>query len=180
MEPQLSLADVRRLARELAARREAAFDEVRGEVELLKASLRERAAAVAERERELADLQARLDANGLAAEIANAQRLARQAEVERRLAEAERARLDEREQQIREVEKELAALRIELEHQRQAKRPSASARQKELDEREAALDAREAALATRERVLAGDTMSMPAPPSFNDGLAALARPARSD
>ena len=134
---RLDLGQLRELARELASRRETAYAEVQAEVETMKAWLRERAAAVAERERELAELSSRLGLNGLA--------------------------------------EELAALRIELEHKRApTRRPPPSARQRELDDRQAALDEREAALDNRERMLRGDTMSFPAPLSFDDGLAGLA------
>jgi hypothetical protein len=169
------LDQVRRLARELAERREAAYAEVQAEVETMLAWLRERAGAVAQRERELAELSSRLGENGLAEELASARRTAAAAEAEWSLAAAERERLDEREAQIRAVEKELAALRIELEERRAAgRRPAASTRQRELDARESALDAREAALDERERMLRGDTMSFPAPVAFTEGLAALA------
>ena len=140
---------LRALARDLAARRETAFAEVRGEVEAMLAWLRERAAAVAERERELAELSNRLGADGLADELAAARRTAAAAEAELSLAAAERERLDEREAQIHAVEKELAARRREL-------------------------DAREAALEERERRLQGDTMSFPAPLGFTEVLAELA------
>lgn len=172
---RLDLEAVRELARDLAARREAAYAEVRGEVEMMKAWLRERADAVAERERELAELSSRLGEDGLAEELASARRTAAAAEAEWSLAAAERERLDEREAQIHAVEKELAALRIALEQKRTpGRRPAASTRQRELDAREAALDEREAALDERERMLRGDTMSFPAPLSFTEGLAALA------
>jgi hypothetical protein len=169
----VDIEELRRLALDLASRRESAFDEARDEVESLKATLRERARAVGERERMLAELESRVTANGLAGEIEEARRARADAEAERRLAAAERERLDEREQRIRSVEKELAALRIELERAKApARRPPASARQRELDEREAELDAREAALEQREAALRGDTMSMPAL-GFAEGLAAL-------
>ena len=169
--------ELRRLARELSERRESAYAEVQAEVETMKASLRERAAAIAERERELAELEQRMNENGLAAELANARRLAAEAESERRLAAAERDRLEEREQQIRTVERELAARRLELSRRSGPKKPPVSTREHELDEREAALDARETALEKRERALAGgevgaDTMEL----SFSDGLAALSQP----
>lgn len=175
---RLELEEVRRLARELASRRDSAYAEMQGEVELMKASLRERAAAIAQRERRLAELEHQVGANGLTEELAAARRAAAEADAERRLAAAERERLDEREQRIRVVEKELAAVRIELEQQRTPtpRRPAASARQKELDAREAALEEREAALEEREAALRGDTMSMPSPLGFADGLAALAHP----
>ena len=115
---RLDLDHVRRLARELAERREAAYAEVQGEVEAMLAWLRERAGAVAQRERELAELSSRLGEDGLAEELAAARRLAAAAEQERSLAAAERERLDEREAQIHAAEKELAALRIELEQRR--------------------------------------------------------------
>jgi chromosome segregation ATPase len=172
MERRLDLEELRRLARDLASRREHAYAEMQGEVEMMKASLRERAAAIAERERELTDLEQRLSEHGLAAEIAKTQRLAAEAEAERSLAAAERDRLDEREQQIRRVERELAALRVELAERPPARRPPATVRQKELDAREAALDEREAALEARLRAIGGDTMEL----SFSDGLAALAQP----
>ncbi|HEX5246416.1 MAG TPA: hypothetical protein VFW41_04730 [Gaiellaceae bacterium] len=175
---RLDLEEVRRLARELAARRDSAYAEIQGEVELMKATLRERAAAIAQRERRLAELEHQVGANGLAEELAAARRAVAEAEGERRLAAAERERLEEREQRIRAVEKELAAMRIELEQQRTspARRAAASARQKELDAREAALHEREALLEAREAALRGDTMSMPSPLGFADGLAALAHP----
>ena len=175
---RLDLEEVRRLARELASRRDAAYAEVQGEVELMKASLRERAAAIAQRERRLAELEHHAGADGLTEELAAARRAVAEADAERRLAAAERDRLEEREQRIRAVEKELAALRIELEQQRTPpRRPTASARQKELDAREAALDEREASIEAREAALRrGDTMSMPSLRGFADGLAALAHP----
>lgn len=173
---RLDLDQVRRLARDLAERRETAFAEVQGEVETMLAWLRERAGAVAERERQLAELSNRLGGDGLAEELAAARRMAAAAEAEWRLAAAERERLDEREAQIHAVEKELAALRVELEQKRSSgRRPPASTRQRDLDAREAALEEREAALEERERMLRGDTMSFPAPMSFTDGLAALAQ-----
>lgn len=172
---RLDLEEVRRLARDLASRRDAAYAEVQAEVDGLKAELRRRASAIAQRERQLAELERRVGAHGLEQELASARRVAAEAETERRLAAAERDRLDEREQQIRAVEKELAALRIELEQRKTPpRRPATSVRQKELDAREAALDAREAALDERERMLRGDTMSMPL--GFADGLAALSHP----
>lgn len=108
------LDEVRRLARDLAARRESAVAEARDELEAMKAELRRRAEAIAVRERQLDELERRLDANGLAVELAAAKRAAEEADAERRLAAAERERLEEREQQIRAVEKELAARRREL------------------------------------------------------------------
>jgi len=111
---RVDVDELRRLARELAARRDSVYAEMQGEVELMKASLRERAAAIAERERKLAELEQRVGANGLAEELAAARRAAAEAEAEKALAAAERERLDEREQQIRTVEKELAAARREL------------------------------------------------------------------
>jgi len=176
--PRIDLEEVRRLARELASRRDSAYNEVQEEVELMKAFLRERAAAIARREHQLAEIERRTGGNGLAEELAAARRAAADADAERRLATAERERLDEREQQIRAVEKELASVRIELEQQRTPpqRRPASSARQRELDAREAALDEREAALEAREAALRGDTMSMPSPLGFADGLAALAHP----
>jgi hypothetical protein len=53
--------ELMRLARELAAQRHAEQQHSRHELEQLKESLRERAAAVAERERELAKLQKQLE-----------------------------------------------------------------------------------------------------------------------
>jgi chromosome segregation ATPase len=158
-EPQLE--GVRRLARELAERRDAAYAEVQAEVESMKAALRERATAIAERERELRT------ANGTPADLAGAKELMRRAEAELKLAEAERARLEEREQRIRAVEKELAALRIEL-TQGRSPRPTVPAHDRELDAREAALAAREAALVAQR-------FTVPPAPSFAEGLAALAR-----
>lgn len=174
---RLDLDELRRLARDLAARRDSAYAEVRAEVETMKAALRERATAIAERERRLAELEERVGAKGLAGELAAARRAAAEAEAERALAAAERERLDEREQQIRRVEKELAARRVELEQRERVpvRRPPVSARQRELDAREAALDEREAALELREAALRGDTMSMPAL-GFADGLTALTHP----
>ena len=150
---------------------------MRDEVEAMKAELRRRATAIAERERELADREHRAGADWLAEDQAVARRAVADAEAEFALAAAERERLDEREQQIRRVEKELAALRMELEqHERgPARRPPASARQRELDEREAALDEREAALEQREAALRGHMLSMPGL-GFADGLAALSHP----
>jgi len=167
--------ELRKLARDLAARRESAYAEARAEVETMMAWLRERAGAVAQRERELAEVSNRLGGNGVVEELASARRLSEAAKAEHALAVAERERLEEREAQIHRVEKELAAQRIELEEKRaKGRRPAASSRQRELDEREAALDAREAALEERERMLHDDTMSFPAPLSFADGVSALA------
>jgi len=177
---QLDLEEVRRLARDLAARRDAAQAEMQGEIELMKESLRERAAAIAQREQRLAELERRTGADELGQELAAARRAVAEAEAERRLAAAERDRLEEREQRIRAVEKELAALRMELERERTpARRPAASARQRQLDAREAALEEREAALEEREAALRGDTMSIASRLGFADGLAALAHPERS-
>jgi len=166
MEPQIGLDDIRRLARDLAARREEAYAEMQGEVELMKEALRRRAVAIAQREQMLAELEHRLTDHGLAAELASLRQRQADADAEQSLAIAERERLDERERQIRAVERELAALRIELE-QRAGRFPPASARRKELDAREAELAAREAALDERERALdaraatsGGDTMAM--------------------
>lgn len=174
---RLDLEEARRLARELAARRESIYADAHDEVETMKAELRRRAEAIAERERRLTELEGRLGRNGLAEELAAAKRAVEEAESERRLAAAERERLDEREQQIRTVEKELAARRRELDRapaSRLPRRPTASVRQRELDDREAALDEREAALDEREAILRGDTMSMSL--GLADGLAVLAHP----
>lgn len=169
----MDIEDVRRLARDLASRRDSVYAEVQAEVESMKATLRERAEAIAARERRLAELEQRVAGNGLVEEIEAARRAREHADAERRLASAERERLDEREQRIRSVEKELAAQGIELEQKRgPERRPAASARQRELDEREAALDVREAALEQREAALRGDTMSMQAL-GFAEGIAAL-------
>ena len=146
-EPQLE--HVRRLARELAERRDSAYAEVQAEVASLKAELRERAAAIAERERELTT-------SGAPGDLAKAQELMRRAEAELRLAEAERSRLEEREQRVRAVEKELAALRLELTKQQQA--------------------TPQLHVATREREpFTGGRFALPPAPSFAEGLAALAR-----
>lgn len=114
------LEELRRVARDLAARRESVYAEVRGELDAMKAELRRRAEAIAERERELAELELRLGTNGLAEELAAAKRAAAEAEAERRLAAAERERLEEREQRIRAVERELAARRRELDEREAA------------------------------------------------------------
>jgi len=140
------LEHVRRLARELAARRDSAYAEVQAEVAALKAELRERAAAIAERERELTT-------DGPPGDLAKAQELMRRAEAELKLAEAERSRLEEREQRVRAVEKELAALRVEL-TQKQPSPPPVPA---------------------RETTFAGARFAPPPAPSFAEGLAALAR-----
>jgi uncharacterized protein YydD (DUF2326 family) len=140
------LEHVRRLARELAERRDSAYADVQAEVASLKAELRERAAAIAERERELTT-------NGAPGDLAQAQELMRRAEAELKLAEAERARLEEREQRVRAVEKELAALRLEL-SKKQAPQPQ---------------------VPMRETTHAGARFALPPAPSFAEGLAALAR-----
>ena len=172
----MDLERLQELARDVAARRDVAFAEAQTEIEAMKTWLRERAGAVAERERQLAELSTRLGGNGLEEEIAAARRTSAAAEAEWSLAAAERERLDEREAQIHAVERELAAQRVELEQKRTSgRRPAATTRQRELDAREAALDEREAALDERERMLRGDTMSFPAPMSFSEGLAALAQ-----
>lgn len=171
----MEIEELRRLARDLAARRDSAYAEAQADVESMKHELRERAAAIAARERRLAELEQRVAAKGLVDEIDAARRAQEQADAERRLAAAERERLDEREQRIRAVEKDLAAQRIELEQTRgTSRRPAASVRQRELDEREAELDAREAALDRREAALRSDTMSMPGL-GFAEGLAAFNR-----
>ncbi len=113
---RVDLDELRRLARDLASRRDSAYAEMQGEVETMKASLRQRAMAIAEREQRLAELEQRVGANGLEEELAAARRTVAEAEAECALAAAERERLDEREQQIRRVEKELAARRMDLEH----------------------------------------------------------------
>jgi hypothetical protein len=143
---ELQLEHVRRLARELAERRDSAYAEVQAEVASLKAELRERAAAIAERERELTT-------SGTDGDLAKAQELMRRAEAELKLAEAERSRLEEREHRIRAVEKELAALRVEL-TQKQPSQPHVPRREPTL---------------TRARY------ALPPAPSFAEGLAALAR-----
>jgi uncharacterized protein YydD (DUF2326 family) len=143
---ELQLEHVRRLARELAERRDSAYADVQAEVESLKAELRERAAAIAERERELTT-------NGPAGDLAKAQELMRRAEAELKLAEAERSRLEKREERVRAVEKELAALRVELTQ----KRPS------------------QPHIQPRETTFAGARFAPPPAPSFAEGLAALAR-----
>lgn len=116
-------------------------------VEEMKRELRERAQAVAARERELDELRARLQRQVAEAEplawprpgnpeadererrieqqqreaaqmLAAAQRKQQEAAAELALAQAERERLDERERDIRKVERELAGLRVLLEQER--------------------------------------------------------------
>jgi uncharacterized protein YydD (DUF2326 family) len=140
------LEHVRRLARELAERRDSAYADVQAELASLKGELRERAAAIAERERDLTT-------NGTPGDLAQAQELMHRAEAELKLAEAERSRLEEREQRVREVEKELAALRLELTKKQQ---PQATA-------------------PVREPTFAGPRFALPPAPSFAEGLAELAR-----
>jgi hypothetical protein len=140
------LEHVRRLARELAERRDSAYADVQAEVASLKAELRERAAAIAERERELTT-------SGAPGDLAKAQELMRRAEAELKLAEAERSRLEEREQRVRAVEKELAALRLELTKKQQSPPPAP----------------------VRETTFTGTRFALPPAPSFAEGLAELAR-----
>lgn len=115
-------------------------------VEEMKRELRERAQHVAERERELDELRARLERElaraepawplpgkqeldererwieqrerELAQAVAATQRKEQEASTELALAQAERERLDERERDIHKVERELAGLRIQLAHER--------------------------------------------------------------
>jgi hypothetical protein len=142
-----------RLARELATQRHAEQQQSRDELERLKESLRERAAAVAERERELALLQKRLeggrvkkqqrqgpapDTEALAArERAALERLqaveARERELEAHAAEleAEASAVAERESAL---VAELAAAREELSRSEADRRLAAAERQR-LEER---------------------------------------------
>ncbi len=109
----LDRAELLRLARELAERRQAGQTSARDELEQLKQSLRERAEAVAARECELAELQRRLEqqrpsVRGKLAEL-RAKRGEQRATVdEEALAARERATL-ERAQALAERERELAA-----------------------------------------------------------------------
>ena len=64
LEPEVDRAELHRLGRELAAQRQRDQEAARTELDALKESLRERAAAVAERERELVELQRRLEKKG--------------------------------------------------------------------------------------------------------------------
>lgn len=148
---EVDRGELLRLARELAAQRDAEQRRARTELEQLKESLRARAAAVAERERELADLQrqlergkpprrqpAELDPEALAArERAALERLqaveARERELEQRAAAlaSESAQLAEREEALR---AELEAARTELERF-EADRQLAAAERERLEER---------------------------------------------
>jgi hypothetical protein len=145
-----------RLARELAGQRHAEQDEARVELESLKHALRERAEAVALRERELAELKRRLDdgkapkapkpakpdrgeSESLAARERAALERARALEArERELAErqagleAEAARVSERE---RDLAAELAAAQTER-GESESERRLAAAERERLEERE--------------------------------------------
>ena len=140
----------------------------------------ERAQALAERELTLA------------AELTAAAAKLSETDAERELAKAERERLEERDRAAHEVEKELAAARIALERDRKKLEAQVSAHAgsagnspqlAEFDERERTLARLEAQIESRERALrqrgvAGGGESLPppfAPPSFSEGLAALAR-----
>jgi len=106
-------------------------------LEELKRELRERAAIVVARERELAELRRQVEQQlagataapsegrttklerELAEKIAAAERREREAAAELALAQAERERLEERERVVHEVERELAGLRVRLNEERE-------------------------------------------------------------
>jgi chromosome segregation ATPase len=155
-------AGLLRLARELAERRQLPQTNAAAEIEQLKRSLRERAEAVAARER------------ALAAQLKAAEKKLAEAEAEHRLAAAEREHLEERDRAAHDREKTLAAARRQLDAERQEleARVAALARTAEQD---APLD-RERELDRRELAEAPAHFAEPiAPPSFSEGLAALAR-----
>jgi len=167
----LDRAELLRLARELAERRHTPQTGLDPEIEQLKQSLRERAAAVAVRERELTELQRRLerdrpgvrgrfdprakrsdavDEEALAArERATHERMQaleqRERAVEAQTAEviAEAGRLAERERQLAE---ELQAVEAKL-AETEAERGLAAAERERLEERDRTVHEREKALA---------------------------------
>ncbi|MDX6484984.1 MAG: hypothetical protein QOF43_137 [Gaiellaceae bacterium] len=152
----LDKEELLRLARGLAEQRHVEHESARAELDRLKQSLRERAEAIAQRERELADLQSRLDGgkprkqakqerkdsaatDALVAReraaLERAQALeARERELQERAArlESESARLTERE---RELAAELAEARARL-GESESERQLAAAERERLEERE--------------------------------------------
>lgn len=162
-----------RLARELAARRQADQHDARAELEQLKESLRERAAAVAERERELLDLQRQLEKKGkpatkqpghdveaLAARERQALERLQAAETRERELGARAAALETEAAQLAALREELAGsetdrqlvaaererLEERLERARQAEKELAATRL-ELERQRAEVEARERAVA---------------------------------
>lgn len=175
-----------RLARELAERRNAGEAEARAEVEALKRSLRERAEAIAAREKELAELQRRLEGRRppkakksagpdpeslVARERATLERGqaldAREKELRRRQAklEAESRRVVERERLLAAAIATAEARRGESE----AERELASAERRRLEEREQEARRIEGELASRRLELEALGGSAPAPASPSRG-----------
>lgn len=195
----LDRVELLRLARELAERRQAGQTSSHAEVEQLKQSLRERAEAIATRERELTALQRRLEGHhrpsvrGKLDELRARRGEQREAVDEAALAARERAtleraqELEQREQELAERERELAAELttapdprpqepIEQAGDAVAQLAEVEQRERALARRESELEARERALGRREVADVGESPPPPfAPPSFSEGLAALAR-----
>lgn len=162
----LDRAELLRLARELAEKRHAGHAEASSELERLKQSLRERAEAIAARERELAELERRLDlgkpgkperkkqASGSTEAIVARERAALERahalETRERELEARAARLAAETARIAEREHELAARMAEAEArttEAAAERELAVAERELLEERERATRAVEKELA---------------------------------
>jgi len=141
---EIDRGELHRLARELAAQRERDQDAARSELEALKESLRERAAAVADRERELVELQRRLEKKG-------GRKAAAPAVDTEAVSARERAAL-ERLQAVEERERELTGRAAEL----AAEAAAVEAMRTELaalrDELQASAADRELAAAERERL----------------------------
>jgi hypothetical protein len=167
----LDRAELLRLARELAERRQTSPTGTDAEVEQLKQSLRERAAAVALRERELAELQQRLergrpsvrdrlesrtkrseavDGEALAARERATHERAQALEERERAIEAQTADVDAGAARLAEREHELArelqAVETKL-AETEAERELATAERERLEERDRAVHDREKTLA---------------------------------
>ena len=157
-------AELLRLARELAEKRHAGHAEATSELERLKQSLRERAEAIAARERDLAELERRLD-GGKPAKSRKKAAAGTDAIVARERAALERAHaLEARERELKTRAAQIAAetARVaEREHELAARLAEADARTSEAAaERELAaaerdlLDERERAMRSVEKELA--------------------------
>lgn len=107
--PDLDRESLLKLARELGQKRQAEHGEGRSELEQLKQELRERATAIAARERELAELQRRLD-KGRPQKPRKQDEISLETVVARERAALERAHaLEARERELRARQAELAA-----------------------------------------------------------------------
>jgi chromosome segregation ATPase len=137
----LDRAELLRLARELAERRQTGRTGADAEVEQLKQALRERAGAVAARERELAELQRRLESD----------RPGVRGLLELRSKRGERSEA---------VDSEALAARERATHERaqtlDERERAAEARERSVQAQAAELEAEAARLAERERELAGE------------------------